>query len=232
MPNKKIYNLASFTIGLFLGIFFANKLKIENHSLLIEYLKIFISLPAVILLIFLLFITKFSSAIDYFIRNAVIKYGGAEVRSQQVKNISSDEKYTSEKSEKDIIKLSKQDALAISEGINEIENTKKNQQQTINQLHDLIKKLASRSEFFEFKYLSKFLVPNTQLVLRDLITNPPITKDLLINKISVSKTIADPKCEQIAIYDALLTNGLIIENNSIITVSKKGYRFLKFIGLT
>lgn len=247
-PSLKLRKLAKwakkmkftyFFTGLFIGMIFINKYginflqawKIEYNSVLIEYLKILLSFPPILLIIVLFFSIKYSSAIDYFIRNAVIKFGGAEIGTQQEKSISANELTVSKNKKDKTIKLSKQDVQVIAKGIDELESTKKTQQQNIKQLRNLVIRLANRSEFFEFKYLSKFLVLNSQLVLRDLVKNAPITKDLLIKKIFVPKTVLTPIAERIAIYNALLVNGLINEKNSIIKVSKKGHRFLKFTGL-
>lgn len=58
-----------------------------------------------------------------------------------------------------------------------------------------------------------------------------MSRDSLIRSIFVPLSVLDKFSEQLAIHSALLVNGLIEEDGSIVKVSEKGVRYLKFIGL-
>ncbi len=235
-PHIKTINLVA---GVLIGAFFVNKYvlnflqnwRFEYNQVAVEYLKIFLGWPAVVLLLLSIFFSKFYSAIDYFIRNMRVKYKDVEATSQQAKNIMPDGTQTSEANEAEVISLSKQDVQTIAEEINTIQTENQTKQQTIDALRELVIQLANRSEFFEFTYLNGLLVLNTKIVLRDLYNIGPMSRDSLIRSIFVPLSVLDKFSEQLAIHSALLVNGLIEEDGSIVKVSEKGVRYLKFIGL-
>lgn len=237
----KIFDLTksiNFFIGLFLGILIINKFslnviqywKLEYNSIFIEYLKILLGFPAVLLFISLFFFNRFYSAVDFFIRNLRIKYRDIEASSQQARNMFPEESQTLDKKENEIIKLSKQDVQKIAAGIENLENENQGKQKQIDELHNIIIQLANRSEFFEFKYLDSALVLNTKMVLKELYNNGPMTSSLFITNIFVPPTTIDKNSERLAIHSALFVNGLIIDDGTI-KVSEKGSRYLKFINL-
>ncbi|PIV00488.1 hypothetical protein COS55_03355, partial [Candidatus Shapirobacteria bacterium CG03_land_8_20_14_0_80_40_19] len=90
--------------------------RVEYNTILVEYLKVFLTLPVVILIIVVMFCIKFSSAIDFFIRNLKLKYKDLEATSQQVKDFQPDSSPNHDL-ENEIIKLSKQDVQEIASGI-------------------------------------------------------------------------------------------------------------------
>lgn len=236
---KSFVKSINLLIGVLMGASIVNRYglnllkewRLEYNSIAIEYLKVFLGWPTVVLLILSIFFSKFYSAIDYFIRNMKVKYKDVEATSQQAKNIMPDGTQTSEANEAETVKLSKQDVQAIAEGIENLQTENKTKQQTIDALHDLVAQLANRSEFFEFKYLNGFLVLNTKIVLRDLYNIGPMSRDSFIISMFVPASVIDKLSEQLAIHSALLVNGLIEEEGSIVKVSEKGERYLKFIGL-
>lgn len=213
------------------GLNLLKEWRLEYNSIVIEYLKVLLGWPVVVLLILFIFFSKFYSAIDYFIRNMKVKYKDVEATSQQAKNIMPDGTQTTDANEAETVKLSKQDVQAIAEGIENLQTENKTKQQTIDTFRDLVFQLANRSEFFEFKYLNGFLVLNTKIVLRDFYKIGPMSRESFIISILVPASVIDKLSEQLAIHSALLVNGLIEEEGSIVKVSEKGERYLKFIGL-
>lgn len=243
---KNIYNLFKFLIkpfnllsGVAIGAFIVNRYglnllqtwKFEYHTIVIDYLNILLGMPAVVLFVLIVFFWKYYSAIDYFIRNMKVKYKDVEATSQQAKNISPDGTQTTDVNEAEVVKLSKQDVRTIAENIDNLQTDNTTKQQTIDSLRELVIQLVNRSELFEFKYLSGFLVLNTKIVLRDLYNIGPMSRDSFIRNIFVPVSVIDKFSEQLAIHSALLVNGLIEENGSIAYVSEKGERYLRFIGL-
>lgn len=234
-----LINSINFFLGLFLGTLFINKFglnfvqywKLEYNSIAIEYLKILLGLPAVLLFIFLFFFIKFFSAVDYFIRNLRIRYKDIEASSQQARNLLPEESQILDKKGNETVSLSKQDAQEIAAGIENLTQDNQSKQKQIEELHSIVAQLANRSEFFEFKYLNTVLVFNTKIVLRDLYKIGPITSNLFIANIFVPITTVDKNSERLAIHSALFINGLIIDEGTVIKVSDKGGRYLKFLGL-
>ena len=236
---KSYIRLINLLIGIAIGAFIVNRYRLnllqgwrlEYNAITVEYLKILLGWPAVVLLILSVFFSKFHSAIDYFIRNMKIKYKDVEATSQQAKNIFPDGTQITEVNEAEIVKLSKQDVQMIAENINNLQTDNTTKQQTIDSLRELVMQLANRSEIFEFKYLNGILVFNTKIVLRDLYNIGPMSRESFIRNIFVASSVTDKFLEQLAIHSALLVNGLIEEHGSIIQVSEKGKRYLLFIGL-
>ncbi len=213
------------------GLNFVQSWHSAYNEIAVEYLKVFLGWPSIVLLILVVFFSKFYSAIDYFIRNMRVKYKNVEATSQQVKNIFPSDNYSSEEQEAEVIKLSRQDVQSIVENIERLQTTKIKQQETIKKLKELVIQLANRAEVFEFNYLNYILVPNTKHVLRDLYRIGKMSKDSFIHQIFVPATVTDKYSEQLAIHNALLVNGLIVESGLLIQVSEKGERYLKFTGL-
>lgn len=236
---KTLIKPINLLIGIILGIFIVNKYglnifqswKFEFNAVAIEYLKVIFSMPTVILILFATFFSRFQSAIDYFIRNMRFKYMDVDVRTQQAKDMASDDATSSDANQIEEVRLSKQDVQTIANRVDNLRTENESKQQTIDGLKDLVIELVNRSEFFEFKYLDKMLVLNTKYVLKDLNRFAPITKDSLIRNIFVPEVVKDRVGEQFAIHNALLINGLIEEDGSVVTVSEKGKRYLKFVGL-
>lgn len=148
-PHIKTINLVA---GVLIGAFFVNKYvlnflqnwRFEYNQVAVEYLKIFLGWPAVVLLLLSIFFSKFYSPIDYFIRNMRVKYKDVEATSQQAKNIMPDGTQTSEANEAEVISLSKQDVQTIAEEINTIQTENQTKQQTIDALRELVIQLANR----------------------------------------------------------------------------------------
>lgn len=229
----------NFLIGIIIGALIVNKFgwnilrfwKIEYNSIATDYLKILLGWPVVVLIILIIFFFKFSLAFDHFIRHFWFKYKDFEGGSQQDKIPALSDTPSAQKSEKEMIKLSKQDAQNIIKEHEELQTKTTKQEKIINDLRNLVLQFADRSEFFEFKSLSSYLVLSTKLALLHLNNNGPFTKDFFIQSIIVPPSVIDKLSEKFAIHNALLVNGLIEEKNGLQIITEKGKRYLKFAGL-
>ncbi|PIR92433.1 hypothetical protein COU01_01700 [Candidatus Falkowbacteria bacterium CG10_big_fil_rev_8_21_14_0_10_44_15] len=228
----------NFFIGMIIGAVIVNKFgwnflkfwKIEYNSIITKYLKILLGWPSVVLIIFATFSCKFRSAIDYLIRHLWIKYKDFEARTQEEKNLLPNESTTIGKTKKEA-KFSKEDVQNIAKSVEDLQKKNTSLKQLAESLRQLALQLVERSEFFEFKYINSYLVPNTRWALLSLYNSGSYDRDYYKLNIFVPTTIIDKFSERLAIFNALLTNGLIEENGSVIKVSEKGIRYLKFTGL-
>lgn len=233
----KYIKILNFVLGIFAGIFIINKYgwnfilnwKIEYNQIFIDYLKILLNYPSAILIVLIVLFTKFNSSIDYFIRNLVIKIKDTQISTQQTNNFPIETQ--TPKAVDEAVVLSKQDAQEIAGNIERLQNDNITQKKQIEELQGYVLQLANRSEYFEFQYLNYFLVFNTKLNLKDLYLKGVITKGLFIQNIFIPSTVVDKIAEKLAIHNALLTNGLIDDDQSTVKVSDKGLRYLKSINL-
>ncbi len=235
----KFISFSNLVVGLILGFLitsiylktFLGWWKVEYNVIFQEYLKIIFSFPAVLFFIIIFFLNKFSSAVDFFIRNLKLKYKDLEASSQRFSLPPSSDPLIDKEDKEEIVKLSKEDVQEIAVNFQELQKTNLNNQDLISKQSNLISSLANRAELFEFAYLNLYLVFNTKLVLRGIYKAGRISKDLLIQQIFVSPNVSDQYSEKLAIYNALLINGLIEETDSIVIATQKAERFLQFIGL-
>lgn len=235
---KLYFKPVNFFVGLFIGAVLINKFgfnllkswQIEYNAIAIDFLKIFLGWPSVVLIIFATFSCKFRSAIDYLIRHLWVKYKDFEARTQEEKNLLPNESTTIEKTKKEA-RFSKEDVQNIAKSVEDLQEKNTSLKQLAESLRQLALQLVERSEFFEFKYINSYLVLNTKSALLSLYNSGSCERDYFKLNIFVPTTIIDKFSERLAIFNALLTNGLIEENGSVIKVSEKGIRYLKFIDL-
>ena len=90
----------------------------------------------------------------------------------------------------------------------------------------------TEKESYEFKYLSLFLVFNTRRALLWFYksSNNSSTKNNFTNSYDLPPQIDNPEVEKEAIFNALLTNQLLEQKDSLFCVTEKGKRFLKYLG--
>lgn len=226
-------NPLNFFVGTLIGaftIYLVLVWRIEYNPVVVEYLKVLLSAPAVFLIVLVILFLKFDLAIDYFIRNLRLKYRDIEATSQQEIEISPNDERISKEKEKEFVKLSKQDAQSIVIDIEDLTAKGEKQKETIERLQNSVIQFANRSELFEFKYLNNILVLNTKLALNNLYLTGSTSKEYFIHNVFVPPGIKDKLSERLAIHTVLFVNGLIEETEFIVKVSEKGVRYLKFIG--
>jgi len=103
------------------------------------------------------------------------------------------------------------------------------------ELQKYIQELFKLIKFYEFSYLNLYLVYNSKLALWWFYVqniNHSATKQIFILSFPLPEQIINPNIEKEAIFNALLSNGLIENVSSdLYRVTLKGEEFLKFIGL-
>lgn len=191
------------------------------NAVAIEYLKVLLTFPTVLLILVFLFFIKFSSAIDFLIRNLRVRYGEVEASASQRESKEYGKGYG------ETIQLSTQDAQAIAASIKDAEQLNIDQTDEISKLKEIISSLANRAEVYEFAFLNYFLVPNTKASLKGLHGDNTITKNDFLSRIPSNPTSTDQLAEKNAIYSALIENDLIKYDSGMVSVTDKGRRYLK-----
>ena len=87
-----------------------------------------------------------------------------------------------------------------------------------------------KAEFYEFLYLSSYLVLNSKIALL-WFHNGPSTKENFMLQFLLPVQIPDPIPEKESILSALLVNDLLEYNNGFMKITEKGTKFLKAIRL-
>src|SRR5690606_25620005 len=122
---KLVYLLLGLVIGLVIAnineLHFLQNWKFEYNSAAVEYLKVLLGWPSVVLFIVMTFFYKFANEIAKFIKNMKLRYGDIEAISQQEQSEIPGETNIAERSEVEIIKLSKQDVQSFVEEFKTLE---------------------------------------------------------------------------------------------------------------
>lgn len=191
----------------------------EQNQLVLEYLKVLLSWPFMVLILTIFFGLVFREPITVFLKNiSGIKLpGGAEITSQATQLSSSS---------------SSAEVPQVGESSEQIEAllTELIQSETgRSHLEDIIKAKDVEIRHWEFNYLNVFLVFNTKRVLYWFSTcasppSPQVFHSMWAPFILQSN-------ERDAILEALLTHMLISEHNNLITVTSKGLEFINFANL-
>lgn len=199
---------------------------IEGHKIIRDYLCIIISWPLAFVVVLVIFIMRFPGSIKIMLENiGSFKLGPFEVaQCQGASKVDMDERRKEE--------IEKEGKSISREQISNI--TKKSDPSSIekDKTGDLIVNIAKyyidRAEYFEFAYLSRYLVPNTKLALLWFNRTPSMRETFMSQYTLLPGTI---NCfdEKEAIFNALLSNGLIEINESQYRISEKGAKFLRFI---
>lgn len=198
-----------------------------------EILEVIFSWPVIFLVIFLIFVWKFKESIKLFLENiASIKVGPFEANQRQGKITEEkiEEKITENLQEQGIT-LTKEQLQELDNLFNNLSKEKESKDIEIANQDQAIKYLAEKAELYEFAYLSLYLVHNSKLSLRWFYYQPTnsSTKENFILQFVLPPQIINPLGEKEAIFNALLVNGLIEQNEALFKVSEKGIRFLKHI---
>lgn len=176
-----------------------------------DYLAVILTWPTAILTLGLIFIYKFNNSIKIFLEKInYLKAPGVELSQQQ--SISPSPPSQDQQNDQQIVENLSADKT--NEGIT----------LTPEQLNDL----AAAFEKIEFKYLALHLVQNTVFALLSISTSP-ITKDYFLQAFQLPSQIINPNLERQAIINELLSNELVVEN-SLLKITEKGNRFLRFMG--
>jgi len=181
------------------------------NQIILEYLSILLSWPLLVFILGIVFLFKFSNSIKTFLENLRSLKAGPFEFSQQQKPPEEIEKKIEDKLEESGITLEKED-----------------KEFQISQQQEVIRYWVERAKLYEFLYLNLYLVPNSKTALLWFIN--PSTKDNFIYSFILPPQIVNQKEEKEAIFNALLSNGLIEQDGILFKISEKGKRFLKFLG--
>jgi len=198
------------------------------NQIILEYLRIILSWPLLIFILLIIFLFKFANSIKVFLENLRLLKAGPFEFSQQQEPPEEIEKKIEDKLEESGITLTKEQLKQIEETLETLSREKENKESQIFKQQEVIRYWAERAELYEFLYLNLYLVYNSKLALRWFIN--PSTKDNFIYSFPLPPQIVNQITEKEAIFNALLSNGLIEQDGLVFKISEKGKRFLKFLG--
>ncbi len=202
----------------------------------IELLKIFVSWPFIIFILGLGFGIGFRSEISQFLRNvATIRLpGGAEILTSQPpppKTEKSEEPAPPE-SAPGVITLNEDQQQIIRQHIEGLTKEAANAKQEKENLLETASKLLSEREvekkYWWFMYLTHFLVPTTQNVLRWFAAQAHLPTKEYYNEVW-KPILADAKQREVVLM-VLLHHGLLESKGHVLQVTQNGQDFLSFVG--
>lgn len=194
-------------------------------NIIVDIVSIFISWPVAVLVIGLLFILRFQSAIDFYLRNiGLMKLpGGVEIQSQQ----STNDTTSNSESQKNLV-LTPEQQKNIEDFIVDLEGKQKLSEEERRALSQRLDEMSHIAIEWKFRYLNMFLVLNTKNVLHWFSNNSPQTRE---SYNTLWHSIINDEEQRSIILDVLIFYGLLLEANGFINITDHGYSFLQFIGL-
>lgn len=209
----------------------------EVAKLVLEYLKVVLAWPVVGLICFLLFVLLFKAAIRNLI-DRIKKIYGVEVGQKEQKEAlapnEADDKIANSL-EQGGVTLTTEQLQALEAEFNKLTETTNQQTEEIQNKDELIKYAIQRAELYEFAYLQRVLVANTQLALLWFYAQPmhSSTKENFMHSYKLPEQISDQEGEKEAMMNALIVYELIDSkvNPALFAVTQKGERFLKALKL-
>ena len=198
--------------------------KLDTKSV-IEIVSIVVSWPVAICLIGLLFIFRFQSAIDAYLRNiGLMKLpGGFEIQSQQ--SIKSD---SSVKGSADNLVLTPEQQKNIEDFIGDLESKQKLTEEEKGLLSHHLDYVSHIAIEWKFRFLDLFFVYNTKRVLHWFSANSPQTKDSYFT--IWQQTISNNE-QRTTILNILIQYGFLLKADGLFHITDHGYSFLQFIDL-
>lgn len=177
-------------------------------------ISIFTSLPVPVSLVMIVFLFLFRNQIGYFIANKMTKMGpsGIEGESGEVQLKESDQVRVEKSKEADT-------QLELQAKEKDLEAYK-----------SIVQDLLKRVRIYEFAYLNLFLVHNSKFALWWFYQQASITKEVFINTFPIPPEITDAEAQKEIIFSVLLSNELIVCQNSLCLITDKGKDFLRHIG--
>lgn len=212
--------------------------KIETAKIILEYLRLLFSVQFLLFIGFIFLIYRFPAEISSFLKRLISFKAGPMVVESQISQEGKD-KTNKKKQDKNKSEFDHEMDKTIRELNNELEKAlvKSKEKRSvlseefnkgIKEFEEFINGLKSRCELFEFSYLNLLLVLNTKRVLLWFNSQVSVTKEYYS---LVFEPSIPPPIEREAIFNALLSNGLIIATQNGYKITDKGIKFLRFIGL-
>lgn len=176
-----------------------------DWAIFLEFFKVIGSWPPIVLIMFVILISKFQDPIKSWIKNLRVKYGDAELSSQASRR--------DEESEVEI-KGVKVDQSAPADSQNTSE--------------DAVAQWRAAAYLWEYRYLNRHLVLHTQQFL-DWVSG--LKKPVAIGVADALWTlkIQDPK-ERKAVVDALEQHHLVVVDRGTIAITEKGKEYIQLRG--
>lgn len=188
-----------------------------DYKLLLEYIRVFISFPFVLLVILLLFILLFKEEL----RKLIGKLAKATLPGGTGFELSGGQAERTEKEKDQNISLR---VIPSGSEITLPDDLPVNMREYV---EAIISSEQSNSRRWEYRYLNLYLVPTTQHVLDWLINyGKPTTITHLDNVMQPSIELN----EREAILDALQSHHIIKINNNVVTVTDKGREYVQWRG--
>ncbi|MFC1621432.1 hypothetical protein ACFL2G_03910 [Candidatus Omnitrophota bacterium] len=224
---KLRYKLIIFLLLLLLLIYIIWVLIFNSPSIALEYLKVFISWPVVMIIFGFLLCTKFRKEMAEFLKEICsIKFpGGTEIKTKQSST-------PSKELETNKITLTKTEQGITEKYIKQLEQSiiKKDEEtgDIISTVRGILIEEQRKSLFWFFSYCNFFFAPMTKDVLKNFsISVFPIKKDTY--HVIWNSMIKDENQREI-ILQVLLQNRMLVQKDGIISISDTGKAFLSFIG--
>lgn len=196
-----------------------------DWALLLEYLKAIFSWPIAVLFLGLFFFVKFKKQIEIYLTNiSGIKLpGGVEIMSQSEKTT------TAEKAEPPKKEIPDEEIKEILDNL----ISKKEHQEELQKIQGELQKLIAAKDgeitYWEFLYLSLYLVTHTKQMLVWIAKQEiPVSRQLINTAWAPIITL---QTERTAVIEALLTHQLIIESSGLISITPKGNNFIRYFNL-
>ncbi len=209
---------------------YINVINSIDWKLLLEYLKVILSLPVVILVIGLISMKRFEDSISKFLKNTHrIKAGSFEAEakySEQPQPSDIDSEVRNSLHERGIT-LDQAQAKLLEDEFNRLIEDNSNKSQKISDQDNYIEWITARAVQYEFKYLELFLVFRSKFALF-MLRKDAMQKNDFFNAIN-TEILPDPNREKLAVFDALWENELITLSGDLICITDKGERFLAFL---
>lgn len=172
----------------------------------------------------LFFFIRFRPSIDYFLRNiSSIKFPGGPEITAQLPTPPEEEA----DADTDVHELPSAQRELLDALWEQLESERLQAASDQQAWEQTARQLQWAALYWEFMYLSKFLVPRTKLALKMLRdAQPPWTRQAFNHYWSLWR-LGDVG-EREAVYSALTTTGLVQDEQSVLTVTSKGESFLHF----
>lgn len=209
-------------------------LNIDDLKTVNEFLRVILSWPVVILVLCLIFFRKFSEQISSFLKNvSTVKWGTFEAQRQEGKLTEDVVAKTSADLAAQGINLSQEQWGQIENLVSELTTTRDQQGITIEKYQEALKATFERAENYEFAFLNLSLVSNTKFALLWFLSQPnkSSTKLNFSFNFQLPPQIINQTAEKEAIFNALLVNVLLTQNGEVFSISEKGEKFLRHIGM-
>ena len=209
----------------------------EIAQIILDYLKVFISWPVAVLIIGLVFICKFGNEIKRFLeKTSELNVGPVSMRQSsqpETMNVEKVDEQISKNLEEEGIVLKPEDLDEMEADFNKLTEEKEQKEAELKDKNELLNYAIQRAETYEFAYLGKILVLNTQRVLHWFFLQGKSTKLNFFNLFQLPQEVPNHNSEKEAIFNILIANNLL-EADSVspefFKPSTKGIRFLKFAG--